>query len=114
MGRIGLARVTPSDPDRIYAIIEANDDERGIYHSSDFGLRWEKRSEHMTTSPQYYNELVVDPSESGPGLLARYLYPHLRRRWPVLELPLGIEHRHVDDHALWIDPDNTDSSDYRR
>ena len=21
---------------------------------------------------------------------------------------LGIEHRHVDDHALWIDPDNTD------
>ena len=32
MGRIGLAGV-PSDPDRIYAIIEANDDERGIYHS---------------------------------------------------------------------------------
>ena len=60
MGRIGLAGVA-EEPGRIYAIIEASDDERGIYHSGDFGLNWEKRSDHMTTSPQYYNELVVDP-----------------------------------------------------
>ncbi|MEM1174505.1 MAG: glycosyl hydrolase [Pseudomonadota bacterium] len=105
MGRIGLAGA-PSDPTRIYAIIEASDDERGVYHSSDFGLRWEKRSGHMTTSPQYYNELVVDPVNPDRVFsLDTFTYQSLDggRSWSRL----GIEHRHVDDHALWIDPDNT-------
>ncbi|MDJ0918835.1 MAG: hypothetical protein QNJ05_13795 [Woeseiaceae bacterium] len=105
MGRIGLAGST-SDPDRIYAIIEASDDERGVYHSSDFGLRWEKRSDHMTTSPQYYNELVVDPIDPDRVFsLDTFTFESKDggRSWTRL----GIEHRHVDDHALWINPDNT-------
>jgi len=60
VGRIGLA-VAPSDPDMIYAIIEADDKDKGIYRSTDFGESREKRSDHMTASPQYYNELYVDP-----------------------------------------------------
>ena len=35
----------------------------GVYRSSDFGQNWEKRSNHITTSPQYYNEIVVDPKD---------------------------------------------------
>ncbi|MEO1245326.1 MAG: glycosyl hydrolase [Pseudomonadota bacterium] len=105
MGRIGLAGV-PNHPDRIYAIVEANDEERGIYHSADFGLRWEKRSDHMTTSPQYYNELVVDPGNP-ERVYSLDTFTHVSddggRSWT----PLGIAHRHVDDHALWIDPDNS-------
>jgi photosystem II stability/assembly factor-like uncharacterized protein len=62
MGRIGLAGA-PSNPDMIYAIIEASDDEQGVYRSTDFGATWTKRSDYMTTSPQYYNELVVDPKD---------------------------------------------------
>ncbi|MEM9689876.1 MAG: glycosyl hydrolase [Pseudomonadota bacterium] len=105
MGRIGLAGA-PSDPTRIYAIIEASDDERGVYHSANFGLSWEKRSSHMTTSPQYYNELVVDPANPDRVFsLDTFTYQSVDggRSWSRL----GIEHRHVDDHALWIDPDNT-------
>ena len=60
MGRIGLAGA-PSSPDVVYAIIEASADEKGVYRSTDFGESWEKRSDHMTTSPQYYNEIIVDP-----------------------------------------------------
>jgi len=105
MGRIGLAGVA-DDPDRIYAIIEASDEERGIYHSADFGLNWEKRSDHMTTSPQYYNELVVDPGNPD-RVYSLDTFTHVSedggRSWSIL----GIEHRHVDDHALWIDPDNS-------
>ena len=43
MGRIGLAGAA-SAPDMLYAIIEANDDEQGVYRSTDFGGTWEKRS----------------------------------------------------------------------
>ena len=60
MGRIGLAGA-PSDANVIYAIIEANEEERGIYRSTDFGDTWSKRSSYVSGSPQYYNELIVDP-----------------------------------------------------
>jgi len=105
MGRIGLAGVA-DDPDRIYAIIEASDEERGIYHSADFGLNWEKRSDHMTTSPQYYNELVVDPGNPD-RVYSLDTFTHVSEDGGRSWAPLGIEHRHVDDHALWIDPDNS-------
>ena len=39
MGRIGLANA-PSNPNLIYAIIEAQPDEQGVYRSSDFGQNW--------------------------------------------------------------------------
>ena len=63
LGRIGLA-MAPSAPNVLYAIIEAGEEYRGIYRSADFGESWEKRSDHMTGSPQYYNELYVDPHDS--------------------------------------------------
>ena len=53
--------MAPSSPNMLYAIVESNDKEKGVYRSTDFGQTWKKRSGHMTSSPQYYNELVVDP-----------------------------------------------------
>ncbi len=105
MGRIGLAGA-PSNPDMIYAIIEASDDERGIYRSTDFGDTWEKRSDHMTTSPQYYNELVIDPKDEN-RLYSLDTFTHISEDGGESWSQLGIEWRHVDDHALWIDPDFT-------
>ncbi len=63
LGRIGLA-MAPSSPNMIYAIVEADEEEQGVYLSTDFGESWEKRSDHMTSSPQYYNELYVDPADA--------------------------------------------------
>ena len=60
IGKIGVD-VSASNPQRVYAIIEADDEGKGVYRSTDFGESWAKRSGHMTTSPQYYNELVADP-----------------------------------------------------
>ena len=106
MGRIGLAGA-PSDPDTIYAIIEANDDERGIYRSTDFGESWEKRSDHMTTSPQYYNEIVVDPL-TAQRLYSLDTFTHKSEDGGETWAMLSDEWRHVDDHALWIDPERTE------
>ena len=106
MGRIGLAGA-PSKPDRLYAIIEANDDEKGVYLSDNFGQSWEKRSDHMTTSPQYYNELVVDPTNPD-RLYALDTNTGLSEDAGKTFTPLSTRHRHVDDHALWINPANTE------
>ncbi len=105
MGRIGLAGA-PTAPDTIYAIIEANDEERGVYRSTDFGVNWVKQSDHMTTSPQYYNELYVDP-QNAARVYAVDTFTHVSEDGGKTWAKLGFDHRHVDDHALWIDPDNT-------
>jgi photosystem II stability/assembly factor-like uncharacterized protein len=60
MGRIGLA-VAPSKPDVVYAIIEAANKAGGFFRSTDQGGSWEKRSPYIATSPQYYQEIIVDP-----------------------------------------------------
>ncbi len=105
-GRIGLA-MAPSNPDTVYAIIEGQPDEQGIYRSSDFGQNWEKRSDHMTTSPQYYNELVVDPLDENK-LYSLDTFSKRSIDGGKTFTDLSATHRHVDDHALWIDKANTD------
>ncbi|QZD89208.1 glycosyl hydrolase [Qipengyuania aurantiaca] len=106
LGRIGIASA-PSDPDTVYAIIEGTDDTQGVYRSRNFGQSWEKRSGHMTTSPQYYNELVVDPHDPDT-LYSLDTFSKRSTDGGKTFADLNAAHRHVDDHALWIDPDNTD------
>ena len=105
MGRIGLA-AAPSQPDMLYAIIEANDEEKGLYRSTDFGNNWSKRSSYMTTSPQYYNELIVDP-HNPERLYSVNTFTSKSEDGGVSFVPISTQWRHVDDHALWIDPQNT-------
>ena len=105
MGRIGLAGA-PSNPDMIYAIIEASDDEKGVYRSTDFGATWTKQSDYMATSPQYYNELIVDPKDP-ERVYSMDTFTHVTEDGGKTWTKLSLDWRHVDDHALWIDPDNT-------
>ncbi|MEM7431084.1 MAG: glycosyl hydrolase [Pseudomonadota bacterium] len=106
MGKIGMANA-PSAPDTMYAIIEANDEEKGVYRSTDFGSNWTKQSSYMTTSPQYYNELVVDPLNEN-RVYALNTFTMKSEDGGKNFAPLSLEWRHVDDHALWIDPENTE------
>lgn len=115
MGRIGIA-FAPSRPDTVYAIIEAAEvtgsaearkkSGAGIYRSTDFGETWTKMSDHMTTSPQYYNELVVDPKNPAT-VYSLDTFTHVSRDEGRTWTKLGWDRKHVDDHALWIDPTNT-------
>ncbi len=105
MGRIGLA-MAPSNPNMIYAIIEGQPDEQGVFRSGDFGQNWEKRSGHMTTSPQYYNEIVVDPKDENV-LYSLDTFSKRSMDGGKTFTDLSAAQRHVDDHALWIDEGNT-------
>jgi len=104
LGRIGLAQA-PSAPGIVYAIVEA-EQEQGVYRSTDFGESWEKRSDHMTTSPQYYNELVVDP-KNPDVVYSLDTFTHRSDDGGKTWVGVPFRNRHVDDHALWIDPENS-------
>jgi photosystem II stability/assembly factor-like uncharacterized protein len=106
LGRIGLAAAA-SAPNMIYAIIEADEKDKGVYRSTDFGESWDKRSDHMTSSPQYYNELYVDPQDAERVYSVdtfTQVSPDGGKNWTKV----SFKNRHVDDHALWIDPENSD------
>ncbi len=105
LGRIGLAGA-PSEPNTIYAIIEADEKGKGVYRSTDFGESWEKRSDRMTTSPQYYNELFVDPNNADV-LYSVDTFTSRSEDGGKTWNPISFKNRHVDDHVVWIDPANS-------
>lgn len=104
-GRIGLA-VSPVDPDVLYAIVEAAQGKGGTFRSRDRGESWEKRSDHVASSPQYYNELVCDPRDVDT-LYSLDTFTSVSRDGGKTWERLGNHRRHVDDHALWVDPADT-------
>jgi photosystem II stability/assembly factor-like uncharacterized protein len=101
VGEYGIA-VSPANPDIIYAIIEAGDDKGGFYRSLDRGESWIKRDDYYA-SGQYYNEIYCDPTNVDI-VYAIDTFTKITvdggKKWKTL----GNKDRHVDDHALWIDP----------
>jgi photosystem II stability/assembly factor-like uncharacterized protein len=105
MGKIGLA-VSPANPDVLYAVIEAQRDEGGTFRSTDRGETWSKQSDYVSGSPQYYNELVADPKDVD-RVYAMDTWLHGTVDGGKSFFEVGEEKKHVDNHAMWIDPDNT-------
>ena len=105
LGRIGLA-VAPSDPDVVYAIVEAAEGKGGFFRSTDRGETWEKRSDYMPRSPQYYNEIFCDAQDAG-RVYAMDTFMHVTEDGGKTWSKVPENHKHVDNHALWIDPRDT-------
>jgi photosystem II stability/assembly factor-like uncharacterized protein len=106
IGRIGLAR-SPAAPDVIYAIVEASRDEGGFFRSIDGGENWEKRSDYVSGSPQYYQEIVADPRKVD-RVYSMDVWIMVTEDGGKTFSRLGEAFKHVDNHALWIDPEDTD------
>lgn len=105
VGRIGLA-LSPANPNIIYAVIELPGEKGGVYRSSDMGESWVKRSDKITTSPQYYNEIYADPKNQDKVILMdtrNALSKDGGITWENIE---G-SNKHVDNHVIWIDPTDT-------
>ncbi len=105
VGRIGLT-ISPVNPDFVFAIIEAAGKSGGFYRSTNRGVTWKKMSNHVSNSPQYYNRIYADPKDVDKVFsMNTYTMYTLDggKKWKRL----GQKQRHVDDHALWIDPKNT-------
>jgi len=105
LGRIGID-VAPSDGNIIYAIVEAADGKSGFYRSTNGGESWNKQSSYVSGSPQYYQEIVVDPKNAN-RVYSLDTYLMVSEDGGKNFTRAGEEHKHVDNHALWIDPNNT-------
>ncbi len=105
VGRIGLA-ISPVNPDYIYAIIEAANDNSGFFRTTNRGASWEKMSNYKNSSPQYYSEIVCDPADIHKVYVLD-TYSVITTDGGKTFSRISLRGRHVDDHALWINPDNT-------
>lgn len=105
-GKIGMV-VSPANPDIVYAIVEAAEGKGGVFRTIDRGETWTKQSSYMSSSPQYYNELVAHPHDPDTIYsLDTYLQISTDGGKTFNRVPNT--NRHVDDHALWIDPADPD------
>jgi photosystem II stability/assembly factor-like uncharacterized protein len=104
-GRIGLD-VSRAAAHTVYAVVEAAGRDGGVYRSSDGGDTWEQLST-LNPRPMYYSQLRLDPRDS------RRVYLLGSNRGFYVSDDAGATFRdvfstiHSEDHALWIDPDDT-------
>lgn len=103
MGGIGLA-LSPINPDIIYAIIESTPDASGFYRSADRGASWQKMSNHSAQG-QYYNMIFPDPKVLD-RIYSTETVSQVTDDGGKTWRSVGNNKRHVDDHAMWIDPDD--------
>ena len=103
-GGFGIA-ISPVDRNVVYLIIEAQDGQGGFFRSTNRGASFQKMSSH-SASGQYYNELYADPNDVNTiysvETIAKVSHDG-GKTWKSI----GNNNRHVDDHALWVDPDDT-------
>jgi len=105
MGRIGIS-ISPANPDVIYATVEAADRKGGIFRSSDRGGSWERRNEFDATA-MYYSRIVADPKDVDRFYVMNVFLMVSDDGGRTLRR-LGEKSKHVDNHEIWIDPNNTD------
>ncbi len=104
-GRMGLC-ISPVNPDVIYGVLDAVRDESGLFRSTDRGESWEKRSDHHT-SGDYWNELTCDPHDLDTVYSVEVWLWVTKDGGKTFE-KVNWKKKHVDDHAVWLDPDDPD------
>jgi photosystem II stability/assembly factor-like uncharacterized protein len=106
LGRIGLA-ISPANPDYVFALIEASGDKGGFFRSTDKGASWVEQYNYKSNSAQYYQEIICHPTKADI-IYSLDTWTKFSKDGGKTWNNLGNKSRHVDDHALWIDPKNTD------
>ena len=109
LGRIGIA-IAPSNPDRIYALIEA--EKNALYRTDNGGKNWKKINDKpgIGNRPFYYSEIYVDPSNDN-RLYTIFTYVNVSedggKNFEELMPAYGVSNGvHPDHHAWYIHPDN--------
>lgn len=104
LGGMGIA-ISPVNPDVLYIIVEAQGDAGGFYRTVNRGASWERMNSYHA-SGQYYNKIICDPADVDK-VYSLDTYTQVTMDGGKTWSRVSNEGRHVDDHAMWIDPDNT-------
>ena len=106
IGKINIA-VTPADPDRVYALVEAPEGEEGLYRSDDRGESWRlvNTREGLMTRPFYFTNITAHPTD--PDVV----YVGNVRNYKSTDAGASftrVPATHADVHDLWINPEQPD------
>ncbi len=107
MGKTGLS-VSPANPNRIYALVEAEKSKAGMYRSDDGGVNWRLMSNDQTITARswYYMEVFADPNNAD---VVYALNAPLMRSVDGGKTFENMRLIHGDCHDLWINPANSDN-----
>jgi photosystem II stability/assembly factor-like uncharacterized protein len=105
LGRI-VPAFSPARKGLVYAKVESADNPVAMYASNDSGETWERRA-NVQAQPMYYENIHPDPKDAD-----RIYVPSVQsfvsddggRNFRQI----GERAKHVDNHVIWVDPDNTD------
>ncbi len=102
LGIIGIT-VSPTDPENLYAIIEAEDG--GVFRSQDGGETWKKTNSERKLRQRawYYTRIYADPADAEAVYV---LNVDFYRSADGGKTFVEIDTPHGDNHDLWIDPDD--------
>ncbi|HTG93787.1 MAG TPA: hypothetical protein VL866_14445, partial [Pyrinomonadaceae bacterium] len=102
VGKVGIA-VSPANPERVWAIIEAEDG--GVFRSDNAGRTWTKVNEErrLRQSAWYYTRIYADPKNADTMYV---LNTGFYRSNDGGRTYTGIQVPHGDNHDLWVAPDD--------
>lgn len=104
---LGIAGITvsPSNPDNLYAIIEA--EEGGVFRSRDAGETWERvnAERKLRQRAWYYTRINADPANEEVVYVLNVRFHRSADGGRTFE---AIPTPHSDNHDLWIDPNDPD------
>lgn len=101
LGRISVA-CSRVDENVVYAMVEGH----GFYKSTDRGASWKKQDDYYS-SGNYYVEIIAHPTLAD-CIYSMDTYSKVSYDGGKTWKALGNKSRHVDDHALYIDPKDPD------
>lgn len=102
-GKIGIT-VSPADPKRLWAIVEANDG--GVFRSDDAGATWKKTNDERKLRQRafYYTRIYADPIDRETVYCLNVDFFKSTDGGTKFD---PIQTKHGDHHDLWIDPNNS-------
>ncbi len=102
LGRIGVS-VSPADPKRVYACIEALDG--GIFVSDDAGAAWKLVSDNRNYRQRawYYTHIYADPKAVDTVYVLNVGFGKSTDGGKTFS---GVSVPHSDNHDLWLNPDD--------
>ncbi|RMH68242.1 MAG: glycosyl hydrolase [Bacteroidetes bacterium] len=101
LGIIGVT-VSPANPDRVWALVEARDG--GVFRSEDAGATWRKVNDdrNLRQRAWYYTRLYADPQDADRLYVLNVQFWRSKDGGRTFE---SIDTPHGDHHDLWIDPE---------
>ncbi len=103
IGKIGVT-VSPANPDRVWAIVEAN--EGGVFRSDDGGATWERTNDERKLRQRafYYSRIYADPLDADTVYCLNTGFYKSTDGGETFDIV--IRPPHGDNHDLWIDPND--------